>query len=263
MKPPYELSREYLELFGKKTIRSLRSRRVLPRYLGWLFSGVPLEGSTVYDIGGGTGLISFYAAEQGAKKVLCVEPLAEGSRDDMLTGFAEAQRTLRNGSRVSLERVELCQFAEQSHPPADVVILHNVVNHLDEDACRRISNNDESARASYIEQFRSFKGMLRDNGILIIADAGRDSFWTEIGVYNPFAPTIDRSVHQQPEIWQALLEQSGFERQDIRWTPFLSLMMGVAPSPRPVSSRSLSSYYSLGHFALRMRKHSTSASDTL
>ncbi len=71
----------------------MQSRQILPRYLDWLFKGTSLDNALVYDIGGGNGLISFYAAERGAKAAICVEPLGDGSRNDMLSDFAEAERS--------------------------------------------------------------------------------------------------------------------------------------------------------------------------
>lgn len=76
-----KLSDAYLDLFSRNTAKSMRSRRVLPRYLDWLFADVPLRSALVYDVGGGNGLISFYAAERGAREVVCIEPLGDGSHE--------------------------------------------------------------------------------------------------------------------------------------------------------------------------------------
>lgn len=251
---PHNLSNDYLNIFARIQSKSLRSRRVLPRYLDWLFSHVPLNDALVYDIGGGNGLISFYAAEQGAREVICVEPLGDGSRSNMLTNFHDATKVTCNGDRVKLETLDLVNFAKGCSEKADIVVLHNVVNHLDEDACRRLGSNDTAARRNFIAIFELIYGLTRNGGIVIVADAGRDSFWTEIGVYNPFAPSIDRKVHQQPEVWRDLMLEAGFSDPSIRWTPFVRLMMGLGHLDRVLGPRSLSAYYSLGHFVLTMRR---------
>lgn len=251
---PLSSSEEYLDIFARKTAKSVRSRRVLPRYLDWLFSDVPLNDALVYDVGGGNGLISFYATEHDAREAICIEPLGDGSRSDMLTSFQAATEAARNGARVKLETVDLAKFAQRNPEQADVVVLHNVVNHLDEDACMRLDDNDPAARRNFIAIFELINALTQNGGIVIVADAGRDSFWTGIGVHNPFAPTIDRKVHQQPEVWRDLMLEAGFVAPSIRWTPFIRLMTQMGNLNKVLGPRSPSAYYSLGHFVLTMRK---------
>lgn len=251
IEPP--VSPSFLDIFSRDTSMSMRSRRVLPRYLNWLFRDVSLDDALVYDIGGGTGLISFYAAERGARRVVCVEPLGDGSRGDMLADFQRATETVGNGDRVALETVDLATFAGRDPEKADIVVLHNVVNHLDEEACKRVGTGDPAARAAFIRIFEAIRGLMSDGGAVIVADAGRDSFWSKLGVRNIFAPTIEREVHQQPEIWRDLMLEAGFADPVIRWTPFFKLMTGVGDVDVTLGPRALSAYYSLGHFVLTMR----------
>ena len=49
------------------------------RQLEDLFDGVDLSGKRMLDIGGGSGIYSFYAACAGAREVICLEPEAAGS----------------------------------------------------------------------------------------------------------------------------------------------------------------------------------------
>lgn len=249
----WRLSKEYLRLFSVPTRKSVRSKRVLPRYLDWLTAGVPLEGRVVYDIGGGTGLFSFYAAERGANRVICVEPLGDGSCHDMLSKFETARHRVRNGRRVDLDMSTLSEFAASVEDKSDVVILHNVINHLDERACRYLHVGEEAAILSYIEKFRALNSLLENGGWLIVADAGRKSFWNWVGMRDPFAPTVERAIHQEPETWLSLLKAAGFVDAKIKWTPYLSLMT-MLPLGGPQKKRPLMSYIMLGHFVLTMRK---------
>ncbi len=41
-------------------------------YLDSLFRDIPFENKTMLDIGGGSGIFSFYAACMGAKRVVCL-----------------------------------------------------------------------------------------------------------------------------------------------------------------------------------------------
>ena len=59
------------------------NRGNLQFHLKTLFKGIALENRRVLDIGGGSGLHSFYAACMGAEEVVCIEPETEGSRSGM------------------------------------------------------------------------------------------------------------------------------------------------------------------------------------
>ena len=56
------------------------NRGNLQFHLKTLFKDIVLENRRVLDIGGGSGLHSFYTACMGAKEVVCLEPETEGSR---------------------------------------------------------------------------------------------------------------------------------------------------------------------------------------
>ena len=57
-------------------------------YLSSLFADIDLRGKRVIDIGGGTGLYSFYAAAcGGARNVVCLEPEVHGRHSGMNVKF--------------------------------------------------------------------------------------------------------------------------------------------------------------------------------
>lgn len=240
---------EYLDIFCASKRLSMRSRNCLPRYLTWFFDNVDLEKKIVIDIGGGTGLISFYAAEMGSKDVTCVEPLGDGSDSDMLEDFEMARRSCRNGMNVNLSNSTLEEFCSSNPKPADIVVLHNTINHLSEENCKKLSGSDPAAEQAYVEKMEMLASLVAPGGVLINADACQESFWNHIPATNPFAPTIDREIHQQPGRWSELFALSGFVEARTRWTPMLYVLTGMQLFSKNVSPQSFSAYYALGHFS--------------
>src|SRR5688572_16582833 len=80
-----------------------KSPKQWQRYMELLFDGIPLKGQRVLDVGGGGGLISFYAAVRGAAEVLCLEPSAAGSNPTMEQSFRTLDEHLPQ-SKVTLDR---------------------------------------------------------------------------------------------------------------------------------------------------------------
>ena len=54
------------------------------------------------DIGGGAGILSFYIASEGAKRVVCLEPESAGSTDNVTCLFETLKRSVPFGERVEL-----------------------------------------------------------------------------------------------------------------------------------------------------------------
>ena len=67
------------------------NRGNLQFHLKTLFKDIALENRRVLDIGGGSGLHSFYAACMGAKEIVCLEPETEGSRFGMGAKFRKVR----------------------------------------------------------------------------------------------------------------------------------------------------------------------------
>lgn len=64
-----------------------KNQRRLRLYAETIFNGVDFSGARVLDIGGGGGLYSFYAAVNGAKEVVCLEPESDGSTTGVKAKF--------------------------------------------------------------------------------------------------------------------------------------------------------------------------------
>ena len=82
----------YLNTIVKEGLYSSKSR--LKFQMDMLFRGVDLKDKKVLDIGGGYGLFSLYAASRGAKKVICLEPEADGSSSGVTDRFHKLNKLL-------------------------------------------------------------------------------------------------------------------------------------------------------------------------
>lgn len=238
-----------MQRFHQAALREHPSPPRLARYLTRLFEGVPLSGQRVLDVGGGSGTMSFYAAAAGAS-VVCLEPAAAGSNPQMDATFDNYRSVLGDAVDVKLAR-ETFQAYEPDEP-FDVILLHNSINHLDEDACLRL-HNDEQARQSFKTQMRRMAEMVRPNGHLLAADCSRYNLFGMLRVRNPFVPDIEWEIHQQPRLWAALLAESGFAQADIRWNP----MTRAGRPGELLLANWVGAFLTTSHFTIHMRRTSS------
>lgn len=216
-------------------------------YLSRLFRDVDLKGKRVLDIGGGCGILSFYAVASGARASVCLEPDASGSHSDVYEEYDYlAQATgIQNVELVA----ETVQDYEQTGPAFDVILLHNSVNHCDEEACARLAT-DEKSRETYRELFRRLRGWLSQDGTIVVCDCTRHNLFDRCGTASPFAPTIDWAKHQSPNVWRRLLEDVGFGAPVVRWSTF---GLGGRVGELLLANRFVA-FVLFGHFQLVMRK---------
>ena len=176
---------------------------------------IPLSGKTVLDVGAGTGSFTCYMARQGAKQVVALEPDLDGSGDGK--GLAALARRVEGlGLNNVTYRRDTFQSYEAGNGQFDIILLHAVINHLDE-AAVEVAHEAEWARERYRELLEKAYRMLAPGGTLIIADAARDNLYPKLGLRNPFAPTIEWNKHQNPKLWTTLLRQAGFEKIRLSW----------------------------------------------
>jgi SAM-dependent methyltransferase len=228
------------------------SEAALRRYTRWLFQDVPLQGARVLDIGGGSGVFSFYAAAAGAREVLCLEPEGQGGSIGMNEQFHRLQR-VTGFDNVRLEHATLQRF--ETRPASfDVVLLHNSVNHLDETMVpllrRDAATGGEEARDVYRWLFRRVADALAPAGHLVLTDCARDNLFPRLGLRHPLLRQIEWHKHQNPAVWWGLLRQTGFERRSERWSSFNRLgALGWMLLANPAGA-----FFFSGHFRLHAQR---------
>jgi 2-polyprenyl-3-methyl-5-hydroxy-6-metoxy-1,4-benzoquinol methylase len=186
-------------------------------YLNNLFENVDLTDKEVLDVGGGRGLLSFYAAVEGARRAICLEPEVDGSRNGMIHAYNEIRSEFPESLPVNLVPLTLQDYLKQTGPDSfDVIIMHNSINHLDEEACIHLLDNEDCYNR-YVAVFKSVHRIMKKNGTLIITDAARNNFFKDIGIKNIFTPTIEWHKHQQPKTWVNLLKEAGFKNASVHW----------------------------------------------
>ena len=114
---------KYLDIAKKKGIIS-QSKEDFRFYLNSLFQQITFNGKSLLDVGGGSGLYSFYGSIRGAKEVICLEPELKGSTKDTLNSFKQLSANLL------LNNVVLIRETFQDYDPDDkifdIILLHSL-----------------------------------------------------------------------------------------------------------------------------------------
>lgn len=181
-----------------------------------------LTGKNLLEIGGGEGLFSLWALAQGAKGVIVLEPEAEGCTS------GAREKLIRHRTAIGLSEEQLIvvpktlQEFDGEGRLFDLILSHNSINHLDESACAAL-HSSAKAVGVYLEILKKVYHLLRSQGFCIISDCGRTNYWNRLGLINPFAPDIEWSKHQDPGLWQLLLNEIGFQCSAWKWHSFYPL----------------------------------------
>lgn len=191
-------------------------------YLKDMFSdcGHLFRGNRVIDIGGGKGLFTFYVgACCKAREVICLEPEGDGSQSGMVKAFQNASEQMGLKEVTKLKQISVQDYTKKATDKFDIAILHNSINHLDEQCCIDLHKNAAS-REKYINILESIRCLLKDRSKIIIVDCARKNIFSSFGLKNPFAPTIEWHKHQSPELWSSLLAEAGYCNPRISWNCF-------------------------------------------
>ncbi len=203
-------------------------------------------GKAVLDIGAGDGLFSCYMALHGAARVVALEPELAGAGRHARMTLIERVQALQLNNVIGL--ADTFQDYAGSSREFDVIVAHDVINHLDEHAVAAL-HRDPRARASYAALLTKLYELLKPGGVLVMADCARDNLFAWLGVRNPVAPTIEWVKHQNPDLWMGLLHEAGFERAELHWTyPRRLRMFG-----RLLDSRVMA-FLMESHFVLHARR---------
>lgn len=219
-------------------------------YLTNLFENVDLAQKEVLDVGGGKGLLSLYAAINGAKKAVCLEPEKEGSATGMTNGYNELRRQLPETLPVEMLPLTLQEYAQQACPGKyDAVIMHNSINHLNEEACIHLLTRENSYR-EYVTIFKSVYRIMKKDGVLIATDCSCKNFFNDIGIKNVFTPSIEWHKHHQPHTWISVLKDAGFKNPIVKW---LSPNRFRKPG-QLIMGNSFIAYFTKSYFKVMMQK---------
>ena len=191
-------------LYSKRGYSSLnhRCKQIFQHVCG-------LDGKTMLEIGSGEGLFSLWALANGVEKVILLEPEADGVTEGVGKRFINHKKALSITNEQLIFFPLTLQEYKGERETFDLVLSYNSINHLDEPACINL-HKSETARSTYLEYFEKIYGLMRTGGHFIITDAGRINFWNQLGITSPFAPTIEWEKHQEPSLWQQLLNEAGF-----------------------------------------------------
>jgi SAM-dependent methyltransferase len=225
-------------------------------YMNYLFDGIDFRGKTMLDVGGGNGILSFYAACSGAEKVICLEPEIAGSTTGTPAAFE------RTASLLGQTNVQLLPNRLQDYDPGDgsfdILLLHASINHLDEDACIGLAR-DRKAQRSYEQLFGKLSSLARPGAKLIVVDCARRNLFGDLRLNNPFQPTIEWHKHQSPQLWARHLARAGFNNPIIRWHSFNTLRTGG----QLLLGNRIAAYCLTSSFCLTMEKRCEASADPL
>ena len=216
-------------------------------FLNSLLGDVDFKNKKVLDIGGGGGILTLYAAVNGASEAICLEPESDGSHFGMSNQFNKLKGVL--GVNNASFRPFTFQEFKSEEDYFDIILLYNSVNHLDETSCSTLEIS-QAARDSYTLIFKKLEEICRKDASIILCDCSNKNFFASLGVKNPFDPNITYSLHQAPEVWAKLLVKAGFIKPQVSWSSYNSLRT----IGKLILGNRLMSFFLSSHFRLRMKK---------
>ena len=181
----------------------------------YIFKNVDLKGKTIADIGGGNGVASFYALTADTQcECWIVDPIIEGSNETMLAQYDSMAKTI-GMSRIHFHK----DLIETLEAPLkfDIILMHNSINHIGEDIIEE-AKIDERRYAEFVDRLKPIIDRLDPGGTIIVSDCGTKNFWDRVGLKSPLAPTIEWSLHGEPEFWQKMLESLDCIHVKTNWT---------------------------------------------
>lgn len=208
----------YFKLLEKRGI--VNSARRISFYINeQLFKGVNFKNKRALDIGGGSGLYSFYLALNGAKDVLVMEPEFDGSAEGVNKEFKEINKELGNPSNISLT-TKVLEELPKNIGKFDIVLMQNSVNHINEEACV-VLKEDNKARKFYLDYFKLLTTFCNPGAKLIMTDCTNRNFFYDYKIKDPFSVftrSIEWEKHQSPKTWSQLVKEVGFKHDKTTWT---------------------------------------------
>jgi glycosyltransferase involved in cell wall biosynthesis len=208
-----------------------------------LFNGIRLADAHVLEVGCGTGAWAIWAALHGANRVVGIEPEAQGSTSNVLSTLRKSIEILELNEKITASSHYLHQLPVQKHA-FDVVVMYNVINHLDESAVVSL-HREHDALSRYVSILENLRLGMHPDSWVIVADCARTNLWNQVGLVSPFARSIEWHKHQNPPVWTDVFERAGYDYFDLRWQP-------LQPFPR-LTANWFAQYLTCSLFVLRFR----------
>jgi SAM-dependent methyltransferase len=211
------------------------------------FGDVRIEGRSILEVGSGRGLTSIYAALQGAREVVSLEPELVGSRGGMVS---LQQRRI---DALQLRTIELIGADFNTWDPGprrfDILVSQASINHLYASSFN--ANRDRETNDAYIAVAGKMRTLLHDGGVAIITDACRHAFFTltrDLGIRRPWDLSrtgVNWRHHQNPGVWRRIFTEAGFSSVRIHYpVPYrLRKLKGLVDTAVP-------NFFLLGRFIL-------------
>jgi SAM-dependent methyltransferase len=182
------------------------------RHTGW-------RGKEIREVGCGRGDMAIYLAPNGARRVVALEPSADGSTPAPVTALKGRLDKLQLNNLVFLRtKVEDYYCGPESF---DLIYGLAVIEHIRE--TRRPLSKDPEAWSVYKEAFSRFYRMMRPSGVLVLTNCSRHSFWSHLqwvtrsNIRSPLAPSVDWPLHQSPSVWATLARETNFNHSEVHW----------------------------------------------
>lgn len=236
---------KFLKIFAKE--KYAKTGKALKRYLFYFFGTCIFNEKTYLDVGGGSGILSFWIAINGGYAV-CLEPSTDGSS---LNSFRKIKRLKRAFVLHNKQFVyKKCTFQNFSTTKKfNYILFSNSINHLNEKKIVKLRTNLKS-KEYYIKIFKKMYFLLKKNGRVIITDCSCHNFFSLIKIKNPFAPSIEWKKHQDPKTWLSIATKAGFKLEKKSWSPPFSF--GYAGK---IFCNKITNYFYTSHFRIEISKN--------
>jgi SAM-dependent methyltransferase len=201
------------ENYGKRFVSRLEHR------FNHHFGSFDLKNRSVLEIGAGPGYLAALCLAHGASRVVALDPESDGATKGVNKQFDHLTDSVTMSNSIEYLPISFEKFiATRGKETFDYVLMCNVINHIDENAVKRLHLPDaDRERKQYVRTLKEIHNLLSETGILLVSDVGRYNFWNSIGLRFPTCRTIEWDKHQNPDVWKALLATVGFESIEVKW----------------------------------------------